>query len=206
MGVIVYNTNLIPSTKAPAGWQDCLSPQWKGKVAVDTKPNVFAWLLPAWGEAKVLDFAAKLKANEPIWTRGPADALARLGAGEFALLCGTYLQSAARIIKGDATLPMKMVIPEPLGIAFHEPDGIYIKAKNPHTGLLWIEFLASREAQEIVDSSADQGRGSFLVEGTLANRLAKGKNVSVCAVGCRDQEDKWIERIATEVWKFPKVK
>ena len=70
--------------------------------------------------------------------------------------------------------------------------------------MLWIEYLASKEGQEVTES-IEPGRGSFLVEGTMAYKMAKGVNVSLCGADCRDKEDKLMHRIATEAWGFPKV-
>ncbi len=72
MGVMAYNTNIVPPDKAPGGWQSCLDPQWKGKFSVDTKPNVLTSLVSAWGEEKLLDFAKRLKGNNPILLVGRA--------------------------------------------------------------------------------------------------------------------------------------
>ena len=105
-GVITYNSKLVPPEKAPKGWESCLDPQWKGKFSVDTKPSVFTWLKPAWGVEKVLDFASKLKKNQPIWSRGHTRNVTLLAAGEIYMNCGTYLHSAERILKKDPTAPI----------------------------------------------------------------------------------------------------
>jgi ABC-type thiamine transport system substrate-binding protein len=91
-----------------------------------------------------------------------------------------------------------------VGVSFHEPFGVYRKAKNPHAALLWLEFLASGEAQQIVDTW-DPGRAFFMFEGTLANKLTKGNETSICTDRCRASEEKIMERIAVEAWGFPKV-
>jgi len=92
----------------------------------------------------------------------------------------------------------------PLPVSFHEHEAIYTGAKNIHSALLWIEFLASREGQDVAES-LEPGRSSFLVEGTLTNKLMKGANMSLCGNDCRGTEDKLMQRIATEAWGFPKV-
>lgn len=204
MGVMVYNTKLVAPENTPTGWDSCLDPKWKGKFGVDTKPNVLAFLASRWGEQKLLDYARKLKQNDPIWIRGSTRGLARLAQGEFAFICGAYLHATERALMKDRSLPIKMAIPDPLGIAFHEPEAVYAGAKNPHAALLWIDYLASPEGQALLDS-IDPGRASFLIEGTLANRLAKGANTSICGTGCRDREDKLEERIAVDTWGLPKV-
>jgi iron(III) transport system substrate-binding protein len=204
MGVISYNSKLVPAEKAPKGWESCLDPQWRGKFSVDTKPNVLAWLATRWGEEKLLSFAKKLKENDPVWSRGNVRNLTQLVSGELLMNCGMYIHEIQRLRKKDATAPLAMAVPDPFPMSSHEPEAIYARAKNPNAGLLWLEFLASREGQEIVES-VEQGRGSFLVEGTLANKLAKGANVSLCAAVCRGREEKLMTLIAVEAWGLPKV-
>lgn len=201
-GVLVYSSKLVPPEKAPKGWDACVDPQWKGKFSVDTKPNVLAWLTPSWGEEKLMGFARRIKENSPLWSRGNTRNLALLASGEIMMNCGNYVHSTQRVLKQDPSI--KMVVPDPFPMSFHEPEAIYAGAMNLHSALLWIEFLASKEGQEVAES-LEPGRGSFLVEGTLANRLAKGAKVSLCGNDCRGTEDKLMQRIATEAWGFPKV-
>jgi iron(III) transport system substrate-binding protein len=204
VGVLAYNSKLVPANKAPSNWESCLDPQWKGKIAVDTRPNTLSWLVPAWGEEKVLDFARKLKENEPLWVRGQTAHMPRLAAGEYPIHCSMYLHTAQRTLLGDPTLPVKVVVPNPVPITSHEPEGVYVGAKNPNAALLWIEFVASNEAQQIVDS-IDPGKASFLLEGTVGQKLLKGKSVSLCGGSCRDRQSEYMERIAVTAWGLPKL-
>lgn len=125
MGVMAYNTNIVPPDKAPGGWQSCLDPQWKGKFSVDTKPNVLTSLVSAWGEEKLLDFAKRLKGNNPIFARGSSRFLAKLADGEFSFMCDAYLHATQRLLRQKPGLPIKIVVPDPVGISFHEPEAIY---------------------------------------------------------------------------------
>ena len=204
IGVMLYNTKLVPADGAPTGWDSCIDPRWRGKFYLDTKPNEIVWLLPSWGEDAVIQYAKKLKENEPLFGSSRSGAITRLASGEFHLLCSVYYHTTQRALKNDPSMPVKIVIPNPLPIALLEPDAIYARAENPHAGLLWLEFLASKEAQQIADSR-EPGRASFLVEGTLANKLAKGANVSICGSSCRNQQEKLGARIATEAWGLPSV-
>jgi len=96
---------------------------------------------------EVLDNAKKLKENQPIW------------------------------VKKDPNIPLGIVAPNPVGISFHEPFGIYGKAKNPHAALLWIEFVASNEAQQIVETW-DPGKCEEKLTGICktADRTGGGRN------------------------------
>jgi Bacterial extracellular solute-binding protein len=202
-GAIAYSARLAPEALSK-GWESCLDPVRAGKFAVDTKPNVLAWLVPSWGEERVLNYARKLKSNKPIWNRGTTSALTKLAAGEYEFICGAYAHTAQRLLKKDPTLAIKLMIPDPFPVTFNDPNAIYTKAQSPHAGLLWMEFLASNEAQDIMDA-LDPGIGSFLVEGTVSSKWVQGRNVSLCGSGCRDKEETFMQRIAVEAWELPKV-
>jgi ABC-type Fe3+ transport system substrate-binding protein len=201
-GIITYNSTLVAPDKVPKGWDSCLEPQWRGKFSVDSDPNTLTWLIPRWGEERLFDFARKLKDNEPLFSRGNTRNLGLLAEGKLSLNCGMYIHPMSRMLKRDSALPIKMVIPDPFPITFHDPQAIYAGAQNPHAALLWLEFLASREAQEIIDSN-EPGRGSFLVEGNLVHKLAKNANVSICNVNCLLRGNKIAHRIAVEIWGLP---
>jgi ABC-type Fe3+ transport system substrate-binding protein len=205
MGGNLYHTKLVSPDRAPSTWESCLDPQWKGKIAFDTKPRALAFLVPVWGEEKVLDFAKKLKANEPIWSTGATAGITQLSTGEFSIYCGVMLHSAYRGLKKDPSLPLKVVVPNLLPIGLLEPEAISANAKNPHAGLLWIEFLASKEGQKIADE-INPGRASVLVEGTLAYEASKERKVSLCGPRCSAGADRFMSRIAVEAWGFPKAK
>jgi ABC-type Fe3+ transport system substrate-binding protein len=203
-GVLAYNTKLVPPDKVPKSWESCLDPYFSGKFSVDSKPNILGWLSASWGEEKLLAFAKQLKQNKPVFSRGNTRNITMLAAGEVVMNCGMYIHTADRLMRKDTTAPIKMVIPNPFPISYHEPEAVYMNSKNPHAALLWIEFLASKEGQDAAES-IEPGRGSFFVEGTLAHKLAKGANVSLCAGECRYREEKLIQRIAVEAWGLPKV-
>ena len=203
-GVISYNTKLVPADKAPKGWESCLDPYFMGKFSVDSKPNILSWLAASWGEEKLLAYAKRLKENKAIFSRGNTRNIAMLGSGEVLMNCGMYIHTMDRLVRKDPSIPIKMVIPDPFPMSYHEPEVVYAHSKNPHGALLWIEFIASKEGQELAES-IDPGRGSMLVEGTLAHKLARGTNISLCVGACRQREDKITERIAVEAWGLPKV-
>jgi ABC-type Fe3+ transport system substrate-binding protein len=201
-GIITFNSTLVAADKAPKGWESCVDPQWRGKFSVDSNPNMLTWLIPRWGEERLFDFARRLKDNGPVISRGNTRNLGSLAEGKLSLNCGMYIHPMSRMLKKDPALPIKMVVPDPFPITFHDPQAIYVGARNPHAALLWLEFLASREAQEIIESN-EPGRGSFLVEGNLVHKLARNANVSICNVDCLLRGNKIAERIAVEIWGLP---
>jgi ABC-type Fe3+ transport system substrate-binding protein len=201
-GVLVYNAKLVPPEKAPKSWEACTDPYFNGKFSVDTKPNVLAWLTPAWGAEKLLGFARRIKEKQSALEQGqyPQPDDVDFGRDQHELRQLRALDAACL----EPGSNLKMVVPDPFPVSFHEPEAIYAGAKNIHSALLWIEFIASKEGQQVAES-LEPGRGSFLIEGTLTNKLMKGAKVSLCGDACRGTEDKLMERIATEAWGFPKV-
>jgi hypothetical protein len=95
--VLAYNPTLVPPERVPKKWDDCLDPYWKGRFVVDTRARIFANLSRAWGEAKTIEYVTKLKNNQPIWKRSPAETLPLLAIGEFPMVCGTFYQTTKQV-------------------------------------------------------------------------------------------------------------
>jgi ABC-type Fe3+ transport system substrate-binding protein len=177
--VVAYNRKLLPDDKVPDSWEDFLKPEFKGKkFLADIRPFALACLVPLWGLAKTLDFARKLAAQEPIWVRGATRLLASVVAGEYALFMGPNYNSVKRAESRDksTTLGLKIVEPVPARIA--RADGILNGADNLHAALLWLEFHASAEAQEIMDKISPY-QASILYPGSATTRATQGKTLSL---------------------------
>jgi iron(III) transport system substrate-binding protein len=178
IGVVTYNKNLLPTNLVPKTWEDLLKPELKGrKMLAETRANTMAGLVPGMGEAQVLDFAKKLAAQEPIWTRGNTRALTAMAAGEYSLHSATYFHSSMRAISlGAETLAVAVVEPVPVRIALG--TGIQKGAKNPHAALLFIEYYAGPEGQKIMDE-VEPLKGSIYFGQTEPAKLIAGKKTSV---------------------------
>ncbi len=181
LGVVAYNKKLVPEDKVPKVWDDLLKPEWKGrKLIADVRPNTIAGLVPAKGEAWVKDFAGKLKDQQPVWARGNTHSLTSLAAGEYTMHSGTYANSVQRLIeKGSDTLGY--VAPEPVSLRLALATGIQKGSKHVNAGLLWMEYLASPEAQKILDE-VEPVKASVYGDGTTRSaKLTAGKQLSVVA-------------------------
>jgi hypothetical protein len=55
---------------------------------------------------------------------------------------------------------------------------VFEKAASPYAGLLWLEFVASPEAQKIIERDLE---GSIFITGTMANQITRGKKSSLVA-------------------------
>jgi iron(III) transport system substrate-binding protein len=199
-----YNKNLIPDDRVPGRWEDYLKPEFKGKKFIaDIRPTEIASLVPAWGLEKTLDFARKIAAQNPVWSRGDARAMASLAAGEYALYLGANYDL---IITRELKSPIKSLgykIMEPVPTRVSEESGILETAENPHASILWIEFLASPEGQRIIDKYKP-GSASLFSSDSMLSAETKGKRLSVVQLGEHAKMQEWQRKIS-EAYGFPRA-
>ncbi|MBI2988438.1 MAG: extracellular solute-binding protein [Deltaproteobacteria bacterium] len=180
LSVVPYNKKLISEDKVPAKWEDFLKPEFKGKKFVlDLRPLQVAGLVPAWGLERTLDFVRKLAAQQPVWGRGATRVNTAIAAGEYSFYLGSNLEAVKRAMSKDPTgsLSYKIIEPVPTRIIDH-PSAILNTAAYPHAALLWLEFLASSEGQEIIDKY-EPLRASVFSPGSANEQVIRGKKLSV---------------------------
>ena len=178
--IVAYNRKLISEDKLPAKWEDFLKPEFKGKKFVlDLRPNAVASLVPAWGLERTLDFARKLAAQEPVWGRAPTRITTAIAAGEYSLSLAPNFNATKKVMSKDPTgnLSYKLIEPVPTRVVDHT-SAILKTADHPHAALLWMEFLASPEGQEIIDKY-EPLRASAFSPGSAVAQLIRGKELSV---------------------------
>jgi len=150
LNVLGYNTKLVSPKEAPKSWDDLLAPRWKGKMGMDTKP--FYWfgaMLKMQGEKKGLDYMKKL-AEQHVQLRTGRTLNAQLvAAGEFSLGITLYNQRVEEMKTAGAPiewLAIEPVIPDinPIAISAHAP--------HPHAAKLFVDYILSREGQEVIAS------------------------------------------------------
>ncbi|MBI2988198.1 MAG: substrate-binding domain-containing protein [Deltaproteobacteria bacterium] len=180
ISAVPYNRKLISEDKVPAKWEDFLKPEFKGKKFVlDIRPLQLAALVPAWGLERALDFARKLAAQQPVWGRGAHRVTAGIAAGEYSLYCGSNFAVVKRAMSKDPTGSLSYKISEPVPTrTIDQSSAILNTAPHPHAGLLWLEFLASPEGQEIIDKYEPFG-ASVYTPGSVVAQEVRGKELSV---------------------------
>ncbi len=178
--IVAYNKQLISASKVPATWEDFLKPEFKDrKFAADVRPKVFAALVPAWGLEKTLDFAKKIAAQNPVWSRGDAQIITYLMAGQFPLAMGQNYKTFVRVKKKDVQDVLGFKAVEPIPVRLSETEGVLATADSPHAALLWLEFQAGPEGQKILDDI--DLAASLFSPGSAHEELTRGKKVSVVA-------------------------
>ena len=149
-----YNTRLVPSGEMPTTYEGLLDPKWKGKIAwpltaASAAPLFVTNLRIAWGEDKARDYLEKLSKQDIInFGSGNARTLVdRVIAGEYSIALAIFAHHpfisaakgapvASRLMPPVASAAGTMVVPK----------GV----RHPHAALLLIDFLLSREGQEIL--------------------------------------------------------
>ena len=146
--VIGYNTKLVPKDRAPKSWDDLLDPQWKGKIAMDEE--MYSWyaaMAVVWGREKAQSFMKAL-ARQDIQLRTGQSLIAQLmAAGEFPMA----MVLAHRIEKmKEQGAPVEWVTTlDPLTVSLH-PIGVAAKAPHSNAAKLFIDFVLSKEGQQVV--------------------------------------------------------
>lgn len=146
--IIAYNTKLVPKEHAPKAWDDLLDPRWKGKIAMDDE--MYSWyaaMAVAWGRERAERFMKAL-AKQEIQLRSGQTLIAQLmAAGEFHM--GMALAHRIERMKEQGA-PIEWVTTlDPITVSLH-PIGVAAKAPHPNSAKLFIDFVLSKEGQQLV--------------------------------------------------------
>jgi len=161
-------------------------------------------LVPAWGLERTLDFARKLAAQQPAWGSGGTRLNTAIATGEHSLLCCVNFSAARRSVSRDPTGSLNYKIVEPVPTrAVEHAIAILDTTDHPHAALLWLEFLASPEAQEIIDKH-EPFRASVFSPGSAQAQVTRGKDLSVVDWDHFTKFQEYTEKVF-EAWGFPKA-
>lgn len=146
--VLGYNTNLVKPSEVPNSYADLLNPRWDGKVGLEASDvDWFGSVVKAMGEEKGIAYFRKLAATRPQLRTGHTLMAELLASGEIPLVATVYNHNVERLTKKGAPVKWK-----PLQPAFGRPNGIGVSkhAPHPHAGLLFVDFMLSREGQKLI--------------------------------------------------------
>jgi iron(III) transport system substrate-binding protein len=146
--IIAYNTKLVPKDQAPTNWDDLLDPKWKGKIAMDEE--MYSWyaaMATAWGRERAQRFMRGL-AKQDIQLRSGQTLIAQLmAAGEFHM--GMALAHRIERMKEQGAPVEWVTTLDPVTVSLH-PIAVAAKAPHPNSAKLFIDFLLSKEGQQLV--------------------------------------------------------
>jgi iron(III) transport system substrate-binding protein len=146
--IIAYNTKLVPKEHAPKSWDDLLDPRWKGKIAMDDE--MYSWyaaMAVAWGRERAERFMKAL-AKQDIQLRSGQTLIAQLmAAGEFHM--GMALAHRIERMKEQGAPVEWVATLDPITVSLH-PIGVATKAPHANSAKLFIDFILSKEGQQLV--------------------------------------------------------
>jgi iron(III) transport system substrate-binding protein len=146
--VIGYNTNQVKPADVPGSYEDLLHPRWAGKIGIEASDvDWFGALVKSMGEKKGLDFFGRLAASRPQVRSGHTLIAELVASGEFPIAISVYNHNIERLAQKGAPVKWK-----PLRPTFGRPNAIGLSrnAPHPHAGLLFADFMLSREGQELL--------------------------------------------------------
>jgi len=181
---IGWNTNLVKPQDVPNSYQDLLDPKWTGRIGMEASDvDWFAAMVKRMGEQKGLDFFRRLAAQKPELRTGHTLMAELVASGEIPLAISTYNHNIERLAVKDAPVKWKALDP-----TFGRPQGIAVAkhAPHPNAALLFVDFMLSREGQEIIKQ-----RGRVPSSLAVDSPLNKFKYEMIDPVIVLDEEQKW---------------
>jgi iron(III) transport system substrate-binding protein len=200
---IAYNKNRLSPDAVPDKWEDFLKPEFKGrKFVADVRPQCMASLMAGMGEEWVVKYARQIKDQQPVWIRGNARAMSAIATGEQAVHQMTFYNSCVDTSRKDPTKSLVCKIIEPAPVYLRENQFVIKSALHPYSALLFIEHMASREGQKVIDDF-EPIKSSIYTDGEVA-RLTKGKKVSVNDHRTFQNTPKWM-KLVVDAYGFPRA-
>ena len=145
---IAYNTTLVQPSEVPSSYDDLLHPRFTGRLGLEAGDvDWFGAMVRHMGEEKGLAFFASLARMQPQIRSGHTLMGQVVASGEIPIAANIYNHNAERLAVQGAPIRWKALDP-----TFGRPNavGVTRRAPHPHAGLLFADFLLSREGQTIL--------------------------------------------------------
>lgn len=148
------NTKLVSDADAPKTYEDLLNPKWKDKMVwavvgePSGAPGFIGNILLTMGEEKGMDYLKKLaKQNITNMTTSQRTVLDRVILGDFPL--GLMIFNHHTVISAKQGAPTRILNVEPF-VGAASLVGLLKGGPNPNAGKLLIEYVLSKEGQEVL--------------------------------------------------------
>jgi len=136
--VLYYNTDLIKD--APTKWADLINPKYKGRISAFASGSPGDYLRTLWGEEKVLAWAKKIKANNPIFLENSPAIASGVASGEVGIGTINLQYAQSQVEKGA---PVAWNIPEDGWVNLTDILCTFKHASHPNVGTLLTAFWAA---------------------------------------------------------------
>jgi iron(III) transport system substrate-binding protein len=189
---IGYNTNLVKPDEVPNAYEDLAHPRWAGRIGIEGSDiDWFGAMVKSMGEEKGLAFFRKLAELKPQIRTGHTLMAELVASGEIPLAATIYNHNAERLVVKGAPIKWKAIRP-----TFGRPNAIGVakRAPHPHAGLLFADFMLSKEGQTII-KERNRVPSSLAVD----THLNKFPFQMIDPVITLDEESKW-EKLWSELF------
>jgi iron(III) transport system substrate-binding protein len=163
---ISYRPDRVKQAEVPRTWEALADPKWRGQVALNQAGSPFHYFAPFWGTEKVLDLARKLKANQPVFSKGSPGVQAAIETGQATLGPPTLGQAA---FGKDRGAPVDWLLPSEIPIEIEHfiiPKGV----PHPNLARLWAAWITT-EGQPLFEKLTKNGLAWAEDDSFLAKRL-----------------------------------
>jgi len=149
--VVLYNTKLVPTQNLPKRYEDLLQPFWQNKMILEKdKIDWFTAMLHIMGREKGLKYMRDLSKQNPMLRIGQTLITQLVAAGESALQINSNAVTVNRLKQKGA--PIDWVAPGPLP-GLMVGVGLTLQAPHPVAARLFVDFLLSKEGQQLYQSA-----------------------------------------------------
>jgi iron(III) transport system substrate-binding protein len=182
--VVGYNTNKVREADLPKNYQGFLDPKWKGQLGIEaTDVEWMATLIGLMGQQAGMAFFRQLGAMRPDMRKGHVLLAELIASGEIPVGLTAYsanIESLKRRGAPVAWLPVEPVVARAQGLA------VARNAPHPHAALLFVDYVLSREGQELL-----QSMGRTPVNTRVKNAGYKFDYTLVDPAVVLEEADKW---------------
>lgn len=141
-----YNTGLVPAAEAPKSLNDYLNPKWKGKMSIAGTTTGTQWI-GAVVDTMGREFLEKLSAQEISVQNMSGAALSGLVAsGEVPLSPTIFNSNIFTHKQKGAPVQWRPIDPVIAGVG---SSGMIVNAPHPHSALLFLDYLHSKDGQQV---------------------------------------------------------
>lgn len=145
--VLAYNTRMLNRDEAPKSYDELLLPKWKGKMGMDSADYIlYGTLLEMMGRERGTAYLKKLAQQDLIIRNGHPLLTQLVIGGEFPLYIDGFGSNIERFRLQGA--PIDWVALEPVIVSLN-PFGMAANAPHPAAAKLLMDFLLSKEGQEV---------------------------------------------------------
>jgi len=142
-----FNTGLIPPAEAPKTMQDLLNPKWKGKMSIVSTTTGTRWIGNT-VESLGLEYLEKIAEQDVKVQNMSGAALAGLVvSGEVPLSPTIFDANITQAKQKGAPVDWRPLEPVVTTVAY---SGLTMKAPHPHAALLFLDWLHSKQGQQMI--------------------------------------------------------